>query len=115
MRLFCHSYGRRQTISSFFTFGQRVGGSHPIQKGFIRFFGIICQKMGVLYKITGSFFTIFRQKEGGSGPSKKNPYQKKLRWSKKGERRGLSFFTKSKKETVFFMPPLTRLVGFDIF
>ena len=29
-------------------FDQR-GGSHPIQKGFIRFFGIICQKMGVLY------------------------------------------------------------------
>ena len=30
-------------------FDQREG-SHPIQKGFIRFFGIICQKMGVLYK-----------------------------------------------------------------
>ena len=26
------------------------GGSHPIQKVFFRFFGIICQKMGILYK-----------------------------------------------------------------
>ena len=34
----------------------------------------------------------------------KNPYQKKLRWSKKVEG-GLSFLTKSKKNS-FFMPPL---------
>ena len=52
-------------------FDQRGGGSHPIQKGFIRFFGIICQKMGVLYKKNGSFLTIFRRKGGGSGPSQK--------------------------------------------
>ena len=39
-----------------------------------------------------------------SEPNPKNPYQKKLRWSKKGEG-GLSFFTKSKKKTVFFFYP----------
>ena len=38
-------------------------------------------------------------------PNSKNPYQKKLRWSKKGEG-GLSLLTKSKKKQVFFMPPL---------
>ena len=35
----------------------------------------------------------------------KNPYQKKLRWSKKGRGGGLSFLTESKK-TVFFKDPL---------
>ena len=51
---------------------KRGGGSRPIQKVFIRFFGIICQKkMGVLYKKTGSFFTIIRRKGGGSRPSQK--------------------------------------------
>ena len=32
------------------------GGSHPIQKGFIRFFGHNLPKMGVSYEKTGSFF-----------------------------------------------------------
>ena len=57
--------------------------------------------MGVLYKKTGSFLTIFRRKGGGSGPKQKNPYQKKLRWSKKGEGGGLSFLTESKKNSFF--------------
>ena len=86
-------------------FDQRGGGSHPIQKGFIRFFGIICQKWGFYIKKTGSFLTIFRRKGGGSGPSQKNPYQKKLRWSKKGEGGSQFFLLKVKKQ--FFMPPLS--------
>ena len=42
---------------------------------------------------------------GGEGvlPNPKYPYQKKLRWTKKGEG-GLSFLLKVKKQ--FFMPPL---------
>ena len=39
----------------------------------------------------------------------KNPYQKKLRWSKKGE--GLSFLTESHKKPVFFYPsPNARII-----
>ncbi len=44
------------------------GGSHPIQKGFIRFFGIICQKNGGLIlkkslsEKTGIFFDYFAEK-----------------------------------------------------
>ena len=48
----------------------------------------------------------FSQKEGGGvSANPKNPYQKKLRWSKKGEGGGLSFLTKSHKKTVFFLTP----------
>ena len=62
--------------------------------------------MGVLYKEARSFFSIFRQKGGGSlGRVKKNPFQKKLKWSKKDEGGGLSFLSESKK-TVFFVPHL---------
>ena len=39
-------------------------------------------------------------KRGGVSANPKNPYQKKLRWSKKGG--GLSFLTKSKKNSFFF-------------
>ena len=55
--------------------------------------------MGVLYKI----LVVFLRGVGGSGPSQKNPYQKKLRWSKKGEGGTQFLFTKSKKN--IFMPP----------
>ena len=54
--------------------------------------------------------TDFDQRGGGVSANPKNPYQKKLRWSKKGEGGGLNFLTKSKKKTVFFMPPLS-IVG----
>ena len=47
---------------------------------------------------------------GGGLQNPKNPYQKKLRWSKKGEGVGLSFFTKSKKKQLFFTPPLSPLI-----
>ena len=50
--------------------------------------------MGVLYKI----LVVFLRGVGGSGPSQKNPYQKKLRWSKKGEGGTQFLFTKSKKK-----------------
>ena len=45
----------------------RGGGSRPIQMGFIRSFGILCQKKwGFLYKETRSFFLpFFAEKEEG--------------------------------------------------
>jgi len=103
------------------------GGSHPIQKGFIRkteIFWHNLPKKGGFIKKTGIFLNI-SVKRGGSRPihkilirknwyffdyfaekggvwaESKNPYQKKLRWSKKGEG-GYQFLTKSTKKTVFF-------------
>ena len=38
------------------------------------------------------FFLTFGQKGGGVSANPKNPYQKKLRWSKKGEGGGSQFF-----------------------
>ena len=58
-------------------------------------------------KKTGIFLPFFAEK-GGVLPNPKNPYQKKLRWSKKGEGGSQFFFTKSKKKTVF-MPPLSHV------
>ena len=47
----------------------KEGGSHLIQKRFIRFFGTICQKWGFhIKKLAVFFFTIFGRK-GGAGPS----------------------------------------------
>ena len=45
----------------------RGGGSRPIQKGFIRFFGIICQKNGGFYikKLVFFFLPFFAEKEEG--------------------------------------------------
>ena len=73
------------------------GESHPIQKGFIRFFGIICQKMGVLYKKkTGSFLTIFRRKGGGGLAQSKKSLSEKTEVVKKGGGGGGSQFFDSK-------------------
>ena len=44
----------------------------------------------------------FCKRGGGVSANTKNPYQKKLRWSKKGEGGGLNFLTKSKKKQFFF-------------
>ena len=64
--------------------------------------------MGILYKKTGSFLTIFRRKGGGVWPNPKNPYQKKLRWSEKEEGGGRSqFFWLKVKKNNFFMAPLS--------
>ena len=50
-------------------------------------------------------------KRGGGSANPKNPYQKKLRWSKKGEGGGsLSFLTKSKKKQFFLRLPLPTLI-----
>ena len=46
---------------------------------------------------------------GGVSANPKNPYQKKLRWSKKGEGGGLSFFTKSKKKQFFYGSPYVQI------
>ena len=77
----------------FFTFGQKGGGGvSPNPKGFYQIFWHNLPKNGGFIQKTGSFFTIFRRKGGrGSWPKQKNPYQKKLRWSKKGEG-GVSIF-----------------------
>ena len=48
-------------------------GSHQIQKGSSKFFGIICQKKGGYIK-NWKFFYHFSLKRGGSMPSKKNHY-----------------------------------------
>ena len=95
------------------------GGSHPIQKGFIRkteIFWHNLPKKGGFIKKTGIFLTISAKRGVGLGQSKKslsektgifltispkrggvsakskNPYQKKLRWSKKGEGGRSQFF-----------------------
>ena len=43
----------------------------------MRFFGIFCQKGGILSEKNWEFFVIFRQK-GGVSANPKNPYQKNL-------------------------------------
>ena len=56
------------------------GGSHPIQKGFIRkteIFWHNLPKKGGFIKKTGIFLTI-SAKRGGVSANPKNPYQKKL-------------------------------------
>ena len=74
----------------------RGGGSRPIQKGFIRFFGIICQKKwGFLYKETRSFFYHFSPKRRReSGPSKKKSFSEKAEVVKKGRGGGSQFFVR---------------------
>ena len=69
-------------------------GSHPIQKSFIRFFGIICQKLGVFSNETGSFLTIFCQKGGGLGLVKKILIRKKTEVVKKGGGGSQFFYSK---------------------
>ena len=65
--------------------------------------------MGVLYKKLVVFWPFFAE-WGVSGPSQRNPYQKKLRWSKKGEGwGGLSFLTQSKKNSFFMAPQISSL------
>ena len=39
---------RKKVIRKYSDFFDQRGGSHPIQKGFIRFFGIVCQNIGGL-------------------------------------------------------------------
>ena len=55
------------------------------------------------------FFFLLSVKRGGASANPKNPYQKKLRWSKKGEGGGLSFFTKSKKKQFFYGSPYVQI------
>ena len=80
----------------------RGGGPRPIQKGFIRFFGIICQKKwGFLYKETRSFFYHFSPKRRReSGPSKKKSFSEKAEVVKKG-RGGVSVFCQKVKKQFF--------------
>ena len=62
------------------------GGSHPIQKGFIRkteIFGIIYQKRGVLYK-KPVFFDHFSPKRGGVWAESKKSLTEKTEVVKKG-------------------------------
>ena len=42
---------------------------------------------------------------GGSGPSKENPYQEKLRWSKKGGGGEVSVFFIKIKKNIFYAYP----------
>ena len=65
--------------------------------------------MGVLYKKTGSFLTIFRRKGGGGlGQSKKSLSEKNWRGKKRRRRGGVSvFWLKVKKTGFFFTPPLS--------
>ena len=62
--------------------------------------------VGGIFYIRGgikSVFFYFRSKEGGVSPNPKNPYQKKLRWSKKGE--GGSVFLLKVKKNIFYASP----------
>ena len=84
-------------------FWPKRGGSHPIQKGFIRFFGIICQKMGVLYKKLVVFWPFFAEKGGGLGRVKKILIRKNWGGQKRGRGGGVSvFWLKVKKNQFFF-------------
>ena len=73
--------------------------SRPIQKISIRKYSDLLTNLK-----TEFVWPFFSLNLGGVLPNPKNPYQKKLRWSKKGKG-GLSFLTKSKKNSIF-MPPL---------
>ena len=48
------------------------GRDSPNPTVFFPIFGTICQKLGFLYKVTGSSMTIFRWKRGGVGRVKKS-------------------------------------------
>ena len=85
----------------------RGGGSRPIQMGFIRSFGILCQKNGGFYikKLVVFFYHFSPKRRRESGPSKKKSFSEKAEVVKKGRGGGLSFLSESKK-TVFFVPHL---------
>ena len=103
---------RRGIKNCFFLLSvKKGGGSRPILKNLSEntqiFFPFLTKKLVFFFTIFDqklSFLTIFFIKKGGSCPIQKNPYQKKLRWSKKGG--GVSvFFTKSKKIQFLYASP----------
>ena len=70
----------RKKLRIFWIFCQKGGGSHPIQKGFIRkteIFWHNLPKKGGFIKKTGIFLTI-SAKRGGVSANPKNPYHKRL-------------------------------------
>ena len=87
----------------FFTFGQKGGGSRPIQKILTRkysdFFDHFDQKL--------SFLPFFSLRGGGGLSQSKKSLSEKTEVVKRGGGGGLSFFTKSKKKRFFLTPPLT--------
>ena len=94
----------------FFHFLSKRGGGRLIQKIFIRkyldFFYQFYHFWPITQKLHQFLTNFFSQSGEGVLPNPKNPYQKKLRWSKKGEEGGSQFFfTKSKKWQFFYAAP----------
>ena len=75
--------------SDFLTDG---GGTFPIQNQYQIFWHYLPNNGVDIKKKTGFFFFTILPKGRGSRPSQKDPYQKKLRWTKKGEGRESQFF-----------------------
>ena len=96
----CRPTGTRSTRAHilshlFFLLSVKRGGSRPIKKSLSENTHIF----STIFDYFGPFFS----SRGGVLPNPKNPYQKKMRWSKKGEGVGSQFFFWLKQ---FFMPPL---------